>query len=188
MSVHQAVSATVHHVARLCERPGCSDRAEVAYGFDAEHLVVWLDAFNVAHGARSGVLCRRHANAMVVPLNWMLDDRREPEPQLFRTPPAPVVAESPPARRRRAAPSVAVEQLRLDAVEVVSAVDADSAPAPAVAAPAPTVAAPAPDAEQLPVEPWMPQFDQNDDLTGLLNARGRLLSRAFTGSASPNDD
>jgi hypothetical protein len=71
-------------MARLCERPGCSVPADVSYGFDAEHLVVWLDGFHAAQGASSGVLCRRHADAMVVPLGWMLDDRREPAPRLFR--------------------------------------------------------------------------------------------------------
>ena len=68
---------------RLCERPGCSSPAEVAYGFDAESLVVWLDAYDATQGTRSGGLCRRHADAMVVPLGWMLDDRREPVPRLF---------------------------------------------------------------------------------------------------------
>jgi len=31
------------------------------------------------------------------------------------------------------------------------------------------------------VLPWQPRFDQQDDLSGLLQARGRLLSRAFRG-------
>lgn len=31
--------------------------------------------------------------------------------------------------------------------------------------------------------PWVPQFDQGDDLAGLLKARGPLLSRAFGGQA-----
>lgn len=68
---------------RLCERPGCSTPADVAYGFDADAQVVWLDAFEQAQGSRAGALCRRHADAMVVPLGWMLDDRREPTPRLF---------------------------------------------------------------------------------------------------------
>ena len=37
---------------------------------------------------------------------------------------------------------------------------------------------PEPEADVLP---WQPRFDQNDDLSGLLKARGRLLSRAFRG-------
>ena len=33
-------------MARLCERPGCSERGSVAYGFDADRLLVWLGAFD----------------------------------------------------------------------------------------------------------------------------------------------
>jgi hypothetical protein len=181
----------------------------VAYGFDAEHLVVWLDAFHVAQGARSGVLCRRHANAMVVPLGWMLDDRREPEPRLFQAPP-PVIDE-PVVKKRRVQRPVVVEQLRLDTVDVPVERVAPAAVAPVSVAPvsvAPVSVAPA-SASVAPVDsdghaaepadasddqaahdiaPWMPQFDQHDDLKGLLNARGRLLSRAFNGLGLPADD
>lgn len=75
---------------RLCERPGCSAPADVAYGFEAEHRAVWLDHLTAPGAARAGALCRRHADAMVVPLGWSLDDRREMAPRLF------------PPRRRRA--------------------------------------------------------------------------------------
>jgi hypothetical protein len=100
---------------RLCERPGCSTPADVSYGFDAEHLIVWLDGFHAAQGATSGVLCRRHADAMVVPLGWMLDDRREPVPRLFRppaeAPTGPMVR--PRARRPRADAATQTVQLQL---------------------------------------------------------------------------
>ena len=173
----------------------------MAYGFDAEHLVVWLDAFHVAQGARSGVLCRRHANAMVVPLGWMLDDRREPEPRLFQAPP-PVIDE-PVVKKRRAQRPVVVEQLRLDTSDAPVAHSATPTPASVAAAPPVTAQAgpvgPDEQAADVPVDasddqaahdiaPWMPQFDQHDDLKGLLNARGRLLSRAFNGLGLPADD
>ncbi len=74
---------------RLCERPGCSQPADVTYGIDAEHLTVWIEPFQGAVGFRAGVLCRRHADAMVVPLGWMLDDRREAVPRLFKPRDAP---------------------------------------------------------------------------------------------------
>lgn len=74
---------------RLCERPGCSVPAEVAYGFDVEHRAVWLDHLSSPGASRAGALCRRHADAMGVPIGWSLDDRREMAPRLF------------PARRRR---------------------------------------------------------------------------------------
>jgi hypothetical protein len=171
----------------------------VAYGFDAEHLVVWLDAFHVAQGARSGVLCRRHANAMVVPLGWMLDDRREPEPRLFQAPP-PVIDE-PVVKKRRAPRPVVVEQLRFDTVDVpiervepVAVAPVSVAPPSASVAPVDSdghAAEPADasdDQAAHDIAPWMPQFDQHDDLKGLLNARGRLLSRAFNGLGLPADD
>lgn len=129
-------------MARLCERPGCSVPAAMSYGFDPDQLVVWLDRFDGLHDVRSGVLCLRHADAMVVPLGWMLDDRREPAPQLFRTPAVKPVAGAAtvdePGRRRRSerarGPEDDTEQLLLDAAfaEAVAAIPDDAAvPAPA---------------------------------------------------------
>lgn len=172
-------------MARLCERPGCSVVADVAYGFVAEHLVVWLDGFHAAQGASSGVLCRRHADAMVVPLGWMLDDRREPAPRLFRPPAeAPTGPMVRPRPKRLKADATGSVQLQLDefsrptelaaaveeaVTEVLANVDTTSAPAPPVAD------------DQTEALPWQPVFDERDDLQGLLKARGRLLSRAFNG-------
>lgn len=186
-------------MARLCERPGCSTPADVTYGFDAEQLVVWIDGFHAAQGARAGVLCRRHADAMVVPLGWMLDDRREPVPRLFKV--LPHEAPKPRSRRARAARDATGEQLRLDATTLDSIIDDDAAAAAplAEAAVAATAAESqvvaldadesesaeaAPPPESAPEAPWQPHFDETDDLHGLLNARGRLLSRAFQGFAA----
>lgn len=138
----------------------------MTYGFDAEHLMVWIDAYDgVAHG-RDGVLCRRHADAMVVPLGWMLDDRREPTPRLFR---APVSPPSVTTKQRRAPTRQRDDTQQL---QLPSAVDE---PDPAV-----TPAADAKPAEP-DVLPWKPTFDHSDDLDGLLEARGPLLARAFGG-------
>jgi hypothetical protein len=46
----------------------------VAYGFDPGRRIAWLEP--VVPGQASGGLCRRHADAMVVPRGWSLDDRR----------------------------------------------------------------------------------------------------------------
>jgi hypothetical protein len=43
---------------RLCAPPGCSAPAEVAYGFDADLLIVWLDALAEVQGHALRVLCR----------------------------------------------------------------------------------------------------------------------------------
>jgi hypothetical protein len=57
----------------------------MAYGFDADRQLVWLAPREPdADGMRAGALCRRHADALVVPRGWTLDDRREPVPRLFR--------------------------------------------------------------------------------------------------------
>jgi hypothetical protein len=102
-------------MARLCERPGCSVPADVSYGFDADTLVVWLDTFQADTGARAGVLCLRHADAMVVPLGWMLDDRRDPVPRLFRTAAGPAAR---PAPRRVCHERPHMVQLSLEADDV----------------------------------------------------------------------
>lgn len=154
-------------MARYCERPGCSVVAEVAYGFDAAQLMVWIDQLDKAQDARAGALCRRHAEAMVVPLGWMCDDRRNPTPQLFRTPaPAPAPAKTRSSPRHAAAQRVA-EQLGLDEL-VLPNDDAASPSSP-------------PTGENGEVEPWKPVFDHTDDLDGLLTANSPLLSRAFRG-------
>lgn len=236
---------------RLCERPGCSAPADVAYGFDAESLVVWLDTFDAAQqGPRSGGLCRRHANAMVVPLGWMLDDRREPVPRLFTASSMDDLTDGMVRPRHRGPrPDKTLEVLRTAAMQLslddVGAGEApvgeitEVSPSPLesmtalIADPATSTVAdeesppavepeqetapeletatepepeielepeqetapeldtatepePEPEAEIEPepeadVLPWQPRFDQNDDLSGLLKARGRLLSRAFRG-------
>ena len=186
-------------MARLCDRPGCSNPAEVSYGFDAEHLVVWLDAFAGPLGPRSGVLCLRHANAMVVPLGWMLDDRREPVPRLFKSP----VSEDAPTRRRVRRSGRHhhddTEQLLLDAA-MVGAIPEDDELGVGVSEAAVELPAPASvddaavdqvvedeaDGDGLVatenVPAWQPLFDHQDDLQGLLATRSSLLSRAFHGT------
>jgi len=182
---------------RLCERPGCSAPAEVAYGFDADLLIVWLDALAEVQGRNHGVLCRRHADAMIVPLGWMLDDRREPTLRLFKAPAVEVTKQ--PVRRERRPRDETGEQLRLDAAlldqldatelvgevaiatHAVEAADAEPQPEPS---PESTPQSPDDPSDEVPdeVPAWVPVFDPADDLHGLLKARGRLLSRAFNGA------
>jgi len=134
----------------------------MTYGFDADHLMVWIDSYERVTSDRAGVLCRRHADAMVVPLGWMLDDRRDPVPRLFKAP-ATQTAAAPRHRRTTGHHRTDAEQLRLDAEELIdAAAEIDAAP----------------EAEVLP---WKPTFDQTDDLDGLLEAHSPLLARAFGG-------
>lgn len=166
-------------MARLCERPGCSQPAEVIYGIDAEHLLVWIESLDGHVAYRAGVLCRRHADAMVVPLGWMLDDRREAVPRLFKPretqPPTP----SRPRRQRHHAPRDETGQLDLSPAAVEAAVAAVPAAVPVVAEPVTAAASIEHDAAADARSPWKPVFDQSDDLDGLLQARSPLLSRAF---------
>jgi hypothetical protein len=143
----------------------------MTYGFDAEQVMVWIDSYERVNTDRAGVLCRRHADAMVVPLGWMLDDRRDPVPRLFK---APAQATSVAPRQRRASRHHRddTEQLELGA-DLVAADVADD------------VEIESDSAVETEVLPWKPTFDQTDDLDGLLEASSPLLARAFGGQERP---
>ena len=154
----------------------------------AARLTVWLEPYEEALAVRVGVLCRRHADAMVVPRGWTLDDRREPTPRLFRSPePAHDLGpEAKPRRSRKRHGSDDTGQL-----EFVVPPETEPEPEPeAMPEPEPTAeptaeAAPVPadasNPDGTPFSPWRPMFDQRDDLDGLLSASSPLLSRAFRG-------
>jgi hypothetical protein len=172
---------------KLCERPGCSDVAAMAYGFDVDRLLVWLAPRDPeGDPLRAGSLCKRHADAMVVPRGWTLDDRREPGPRLFRPDqteePAPPSA--PKRRRRKAATpaatgeqSVLAEAPPAAAPPVPPELDESRTVAEVTGEPSATDD---PDATQ--AIPWLPTFDADDDLDGVLAARTPLLARAFRGT------
>jgi hypothetical protein len=119
----------------------------------AEDLVFWLDVLPDDVRDIQSALCARHANTMVVPRGWTLDDLRDPDLHLFRPPSADTNPRSGPHLAPRREP--VGEQLRLG-VEEAAAPEVFVAPGP-----------------------WTPSFDEADDLDGLLSARGPLLSRAF---------
>ena len=106
-------------VGRLCERPGCSEPGAASYGMVPEDLLFWVDTFHPADRLDTGVLCRRHADAMVVPRGWTLDDRRESQPRLFRSSVDASGAITRPKRRSRTVSTNGarqpVEQLELQA-------------------------------------------------------------------------
>lgn len=167
----------------------------------AEDLVFWLDALRDQSSNDHGVLCRRHADSMVVPRGWTLDDLRDPDLHLFR-PPSDDTAALRRRRARRASTESNHEQLALgvDAAATASAATATSDVAGELSngngarptsSPAPdggdgesqsvSAAESAAEAEAEEPAPWMPVFDTDDDLDGLLAARSPLLSRAFRG-------
>ncbi len=180
---------------RLCERPGCSEPASVAYGMRPEDLVFWLDRLDNPAHHDGGVLCRRHADSMVVPRSWTLDDLRDPDLHLFRPPHAD---RTPRRMRRPASPalaggSVEVEQLALgvddpapSAAPAAIVATTESAPAPATAPASASATATATAGGPVAVgDSWSPSFDDADDLDGLLAARSPLLARAFRGDDRP---
>lgn len=202
--VGTAVRLPFSAVTRLCERPGCSVPAEVAYGFDASQRTVWLDAMVGEPDARAGALCRRHADTMGIPLGWTLDDRREAIPRLFRSTPSVVSPSGTAVPRRRTEPPTTTEQLRLDELSggdrSPEAPSSESPGEPADRSARPDASADgggrvadaaAPSHESVSASdappPWLPRFDQSDDLQGLLDASGPLLSRAFGLRAHPED-
>lgn len=186
---------------RLCERPGCSENAAVAYGMRTEDLVFWIDVLSDSTAVAGGVLCQRHGDSMVVPRGWTLDDLRDPELHLFR-PPRPERRIRSAAPRRQRIVSDDTRQLELGGILPPEPGAEDAAVATPPAAPA---AAGEPVAGRMdeahdhaagatgpveretpdPDERWTPTFDDGDDLDGLLSARSPLLSRAFRGTDRP---
>lgn len=176
----------------------------MAFGFDVDRLLVWL-APREPDGdpLRAGSLCKRHADAMVVPRGWTLDDRREDTPRLFRS--VGVTTRDDAPRRRRAATTTTTtaRQLVLDAgnAPVADPAAADGGGAGAPTAPCVEVAdgtqdgaltvaavtgeASTDDPDATTAIPWRPEFDTDDDLGGVLDADTPLLARAFRGTDRP---
>jgi len=162
----------------------------MSYGFDVDRLLVWVARREPDSDPwRAGSLCTRHADAMVVPIGWTLDDRRDTRPRLFRTKGAELAERS---RRRVATPRAADGRFRSrtalddppapEASDVATttqlALDAE-AEERTVAAVTGEVTDPA-DPDATVAIPWIPTV-LDDDLGGLLAAESPLLARAFQG-------
>jgi len=90
----------------------------VLLGFDASRRLAWFAPLDDEGSRHGSDLCQRHADAMVVPKGWWLDDRRVSMPQLFTPPPPQPFAHSTtsgggPVSKR----SVESEPLPLEASE-----------------------------------------------------------------------
>ena len=173
------------------------------YGMVAEDLLFWIVATDADTPSDAKLLCRRHADAMVVPRGWTLDDRRQPTPSLFQTRrydtkasvqatvQAAALAANPPSVRRqmRRMGGQAVEQPQIDGTgptvrpspEQIAAIDrADEVDEVDEVDEAPVL-----DHVQdgTNFSAWRPEFDTDDDLDGLLQTKSPLLARAFRGTA-----
>lgn len=156
------------------------------------NLVVWLDVAEVAEREMAGRLCRRHANALVVPRGWSLDDRRVAVPGLFR-----VVDMDPPAPKN--SPATAARQKRkpkLDDVDTPSLFESirrelepetvEEVPAAAPAADGEPGEQTAVDPDETQAIPWSPSLRrsapaEDEDAPKF----GRLLGRAFGDGGKP---
>ena len=157
-----------------------------------EDLLFWIAPLADSPVDEPNVLCARHADAMVVPRGWTLDDRRENDLRLFKPRPVrPAPASPRRSPRRSSAAESRPEQLQIDGTgEIDRPVELADQP---IAEPAP--ATPVPEALTItdqsgwsasePAAPWEPDFDQGDDLNGLLEVSSPLLSRAFRGTDRP---
>jgi hypothetical protein len=181
-------------VAKLCGRPGCSDPGTVAYGMVPEDLLFWVAALDGDVDRDTAVLCRRHADAMVVPRGWTLDDRREATPRLFRPNErrgertrngVDDTGSSRRPRRRRRAPGAPQLELEVAALDEVASLDDVASPDDQDDGPADMGVRGADATDDTPIAPWRPSFDTDDSLGGLLEADSPLLARAFRGTDRP---
>ncbi len=156
-------------MSKQCERPSCRELAIAAYFLDSSELLMTLENYVPVDGMQVNGLCRRHADALVVPRGWRIEDKRENVPRLFPvTPPTekPKAKKADPKKSRVKPPRPSIfDELKSDKkVEEVIA---------------PMVEVVEVELEETKAIPWSPQFDQTDDLGGVLRPKGRLLSRAF---------
>jgi hypothetical protein len=162
-------------VSKQCERPSCRELAIAAYFLDSAELMMTLENYVPVDGMQVNGLCRRHADALVVPRGWRIEDKRENVPRLFPvTPPAEKsknsVAKKVEPKKNRVKPprpsifdelknDKKIEEVVVPIVEVEQVTEVEM--------------------EETKAIPWSPQFDHTDDLGGVLRPKGRLLSRAF---------
>ena len=150
-------------MSKQCERPSCKELAIAAYFLDSAELMMTLENYVPVDGMQVNGLCRRHADALVVPRGWRIEDKRENVPRLF-----PV---TPPTEKPKAK---SVEAKKSDSKKSRAKL-----PRPSIFDELKNEKKAEVELEETKAIPWSPQFDQTDDLGGVLRPKGRLLSRAF---------
>ena len=162
---------------KLCERPGCGAPAEVSYGIDNATLTVWVDNRAISEREHAGRLCRRHADALVVPRGWTIDDRRQAIPQLFRV--VDDEADKKPASRTDSAAKKPVKrEKRDDGPSLFEAIEAEIAEIEKAKEKEEEVVV---DPDETKAIPWSPRLATSDDSQDDEDqpVYGRLLGRAF---------
>jgi hypothetical protein len=151
---------------RVCARSDCSAPAAAILTYDREAQTAYLFTVDDPTTRTPGDLCERHLRRLVLPRSWCLDDRREIGADADATKPARLKGAVRDRSRKKwaeAGPSL----FETPASDVAAPV--------APAEPATT--------ESVAAEPaWMPRFEPDNDLDGVLDAKTPLLRRAFGGS------
>ena len=185
----------VQAVAERCSRTQCSAPAAARVAFDALTCFVWIDPFEAdgpldvsARGA--GALCARHADRLVAPRGWAVQDRRGRDLQLWSERPATdldlIATSARTARTSRTAPTN-VDGAQVDSTHAVIMLEQhlpfDGAnAAAATAAPAEAAIAPGHGPRS---EPTSISSTTGDDIDVVLDAvRSPMLSRAFNAARS----
>lgn len=163
---------------------------EVIYSVDIPRLFVTINFPDLNDLTPLNLLCRRHADSLVVPRGWTVIDNREERQRLFSAPITQEIIKSNPRRVDRqqdisevlepkeriddaVAPATAANLFDFVNDEVVfETTDRESTDVTAELAQLM-------DTQATEALPWTPQFDRSGDLDGKLRARGRLLGRAF---------
>ena len=79
---------------RQCARPGCSQPAVATLTYDYGSQAAWLDRLAAEAHPMTHDLCAAHAERLLVPQGWYLDDRRTVS-SISPPLPAPVPASAP---------------------------------------------------------------------------------------------
>lgn len=153
---------------------------------EPQELLFWMSPLADAPVPDPNLLCRRHADAMIVPRGWTLDDRRDGALRLFRPKEGAGATPTPRARRSRPARrDEGPEQLQIDGTGGIERPSAAGDIGEAGAEPG-SVGGPRDDGDRVGgAAPWQPDFDAADDLDGLLEVSSPLLARAFRGTDRP---
>lgn len=127
-------------VSQQCERPGCREAATVAYRMDPVGLRVTMEHYAPGEGDRLNAICRKHADRMNMPRDWVIDDRRTNNPTLFKVPaPSPARRDEHVATRRKARPFPKPESFDTLSIVRPQVEEQPSVQAPLAAEPEPTI-------------------------------------------------
>ena len=160
---------------RVCARSDCSAPAAAILTYDREAQTAYLFTVDDPSTRTPGDLCERHLRRLVLPRSWCLDDRREIGADADAMISDSLRAATKPARLKSAARDPSRRKWAEAGPSLFDTPASDVA--------APVSAAETSATEQGAAEPaWMPRFEPDNDLDGVLDAKTPLLRRAFGGS------